>query len=97
MLMFGIDPDRVGIRHLLVDGQSLANEATGFLRDDTATFRTGCPNLGGDDSPAGCEEVFWIRIHPDSGNMSIGMEMRNSLKKIQSYNFEFIRMPEDLQ
>ena len=61
-ILYGIDPDNLGIRFLMVDGKSLAIEALGFLEGSWAVFTTRCVNYGDDN----CKWEFRIRIRGDS-------------------------------
>ncbi len=51
MILYGIDPDSLAIRMLVVDGHSIALSMLGVLQGDTATFKMD-------------QRVFWIRALP---------------------------------
>ncbi len=44
MILFGIDPVAEAIRYLLVNDQSIAEDALGKLEGDTVNFHGQCPN-----------------------------------------------------
>ena len=60
VFLFGMDPDNSGIRYLAVDGQSIAEEAWGYLKGDTIHFELPC-GKGHDSYGTPCERKFWIR------------------------------------
>lgn len=82
MTLYGIDPDNLGIRFLMVDGKSTAIEALGFLEGDRAVFRTGCMNLPSGVAPAGfrCEWVFQIRIREDGKTIEMLFETTGTVR-----------------
>lgn len=98
VLMFGLDPDSLGIRYMLVGSQSIAIEATGVLEGDTLTFKTRCPNEGGQYNESNCSSKFWIVASPDGQTITINLEWRNeriaALTRLQSYQFLLKRLPE---
>jgi hypothetical protein len=71
--LIGIDPDELGIRYLVVDGQSIGMEAKGILRGDMAVFRMNCPYV-----PAGsqCDRRFSIRAPADGSPVEWRLDVR---------------------
>jgi hypothetical protein len=68
MMLFGVDPDRLAIRLLLVDGQSKATEALGFVKDGAVAFRVLCaPDPDASNCPV-------LRIREFPGRRQIEME-----------------------
>lgn len=88
-LLFGIDPDRLGIRLLLVDGQSKAIEALGYLKDDAVAFRVQCAP---DPEASNCP-VLRIREFPDRGRIEmeyLDYERRSGASTSPWLSFRFV-------
>jgi hypothetical protein len=87
-VLYGVDPDSLGIRMLLVDGQSIAVEALGFLKGDTATFSTECMgNLAGPR----CKRNFRIRAWPDEKRIELQFEVKTLGNVLAGYTFNLRR------
>ncbi len=85
MFLYGIDPDNVGIRLLLVDGQSIATTMLGFLQDDTVTFKA-CPGVPQD----ACKRIFRVRAKSE-GNIEFSQQLR---ERNERYSFFLLRLPD---
>ena len=87
--LYGVDPENLGIRFLLVDGQSIAVEALGFLQGDTATFSTAC--LGKASDPR-CKRIFTIRAWPGGKRIQMQFEVKSAGGVQAGYTFNLSRL-----
>jgi hypothetical protein len=75
IFLFGMDPDNSGIRYLTVDGQSIAEEAWGYLKGDTVHFKLPC-GMGHDSYGRFCDRKFWIRAPGGDEPVQVHLEVR---------------------
>lgn len=68
MVLYGVEPDSLGISYLQVDSRGLAEGATGDVIGDSVTFKTACS-----DMPDGCERI--TRIIAPSGSKQIDLQV----------------------
>jgi hypothetical protein len=61
MELFGLDPLNSAISHLVVNNKGMPEGGLGFVKGNTATFKTPCVN-----AQAGCYRVVVIEARPDS-------------------------------
>lgn len=59
--LFGLDPGNSAINRLLVDNKGLPEGGLGFVKGNTATFRSRCVN-----KPAGCYRTIRIEARADA-------------------------------
>jgi hypothetical protein len=90
VVLFGIDPENMGIRFLLVDAKSIAYEAFGPLTGDSVTFRSGC---GKDPASKRCKRIFSIRATSDGTRLEMGLEVRSAIFTRAGYLFSLHRLP----
>lgn len=60
MMLYGFEPDRIGIRYMLVDSNGIADGGLGYVVDNTLISRTPCANVAGN-----CQRVARITADPD--------------------------------
>ncbi len=82
MILYAMEPDDLGIRYLQVNSKGLAEGATGFIINDTATFKTPCVN-----APEGCQRI--IRITAESEGKVIDMQIDTELNTLLAARFNF--------
>ena len=78
MMLYGIDPDNLEIRYLLVDSKSISESVSGVLKGETVTFTTRCVN-----NPSTCRQTFSVRA-PRSGR---GIMMSMEIERLNGYGF----------
>jgi hypothetical protein len=94
-LLFGVDPDRPGLRLLTVDSRGYARELSGLLSGDTAIFESPC--IGSD-----CAGRLRMRIHAPPGGQSVDLYVAQNVLAPDSVRFsapieartEMQRMPQ---
>jgi hypothetical protein len=69
-ILFGIDPDNPAVRYLLVDGKSIAEEASGSLQGDTVTFTAECVN-----ESVTCRQKLSILAPEDGGRIRMTLNV----------------------
>lgn len=87
MILYGLEPDEIGIRYLQVDSKGLAEGGTGLVTGDTAAFRTPCADI-----PMGCQRV--VRITAKSESQTIDMQIDTELdyQLATRYRFQMTRI-----
>jgi hypothetical protein len=90
MTLYGIDPDKLGIRFLLVDGQSIAFTELGVLKDRTLTFETVCVPPSGKRLAGDCLKKFQIRTLAD-GRIEMTYDLSWGPGHIAEYRFSLQR------
>lgn len=63
MELFGLDPGKSAISHLVVNNKGLPEQSFGFIKGDMATFKTRCVNTSVDEP---CFRVVIIDARRDS-------------------------------
>lgn len=89
MILYGLEPDDIGIRYLQVDSRGLAEGAVGLVTGDTATFRTPCV-----DAPAGCERITRITAIQDSKIIDMQVDTEVDYQLVLRYRFQLYRFAE---
>lgn len=90
-VLYGIDPDNLGIRFLLADGRSRATEAAGLLQGDTVKFLVP---VVGDPTVVNRDLIFWVRVPPDSSKpIEMWYEARFRGTTFFAYRFVLRRDP----
>ena len=90
-VLYGIDPDKLEVRYLLIDGRSIAESATGVLQDDTVTFKVACV----DASFPLCSQKLQIRASPREP-VQAHLEIRRSNVLMGEYSLVMSREAESL-
>ena len=89
MILYGVEPDDLGIRYLQVDNRGLAEGATGVVVGNTASFTTACV-----DVPQGCQRVTRITAPPDSKTLDMQVDTNVDGQLALRYRFKFTRVAE---
>lgn len=89
MILYGVEPDDLGIRFLQVDNRGLAEGATGLVVGDTASFTTRCV-----DAPEGCQRITRITAPPDSKQLAMQVDTTVDGGLVLRYQFELTRVAE---
>lgn len=85
--MFGIDPDTLAVRYLLVDGKSIAEEASGSLQGDTVTFTAECVN-----ELVTCRQKLSILAPEDGGKIRMSLEISFGRERQAGFSFTLHRL-----
>jgi hypothetical protein len=89
MLMFGFEPNRIAIRHMLVGSDGIADGARGYLLSgDTLATRARCGGVTGT-----CERVVRITAEPDAQTVRMQIEIQIDLRKAATIAFVMRRVP----
>jgi hypothetical protein len=89
MMLYAMQPDDIGITYMQVNNTGLAEGSTGFIINNTATFKSPCVN-----APPGCQRE--VRITAESENKVITMEIDTLLnyELAARFNFKLRRVAE---
>jgi len=87
MILYGLEPDEIGIRYLQVDNRGLAEGATGFVVGDTATFKTACVDI-----PEGCQRTTRITAKADSDIIDMQIDTELDFQLAARFNFQMRRV-----
>jgi hypothetical protein len=87
MLLFGLEPDEVGLRYLQVDNRGLAEGSRGGIIGDTAVFRTPCA-----DVTEGCERATRIITRSDSKLVELQVDTEIYYQAKVRYRFQLTRV-----
>jgi hypothetical protein len=80
MILFGLDPGKAAINHLLVDNKGLPEGGLGTNTGNRATFRTRCVNQPG--VVGGCERILRIEAAADARILYIWIDVEMGPKGI---------------
>ncbi|MEO8313475.1 MAG: hypothetical protein ABI645_01660 [Pseudomonadota bacterium] len=87
MVLYGLEPDELGIRYLQVNSRGLAEGATGYMIDDTVTFKTPCVNTA-----PGCERITKITARSDSKIVDMQIDTEVDYKLAARFTFKLRRI-----
>jgi hypothetical protein len=87
MILYGLEPDELGIRYLQVNNKGLAEGATGFMINDTVTFKTPCVN-----TQPGCQRVTKVTARSDSKVVDFVIDTEIDYKLAARFNFKLRRV-----
>jgi hypothetical protein len=82
-----LEPDELGIRYLQVNNKGLAEGATGYMIDDTVTFKTPCVN-----TPPGCQRVTRVTARSDNKVVDFQIDTEVDYKVAARFNFKLRRV-----
>jgi len=86
MIQYGLNPDNVGIRFLLVDNKGLAHYGQGYLVNDTLTTTTPCS-----DDPGNCQRITRITPGIDGQLVDMQFDIERDLQNAASFRFRLHR------
>ena len=89
MIMYGLDPDHLGIHYLQVDSKGMANAALGYLVGDTLTTTTPCVDI-----PGHCERATRIDAQPDGKIVHMQIDINDEFNRVVRFNFVLTRTSE---
>lgn len=88
MMLFGFEPDRFGIRYMLVDSEGIAEGAMGYVVNDTLVSRAPCVNV-----PGQCERVARITAHNDLKMIDMQVDLVIDYESAVRFHFVWRRVP----
>lgn len=89
MMMFGFEPNRIGIRHMLVGNDGIADGAMGYLLSgDTLVTRARCGGVAG-----ACERMVQVIAEPDGQTVRMRIELQIDLRRTATIAFVMHRVP----
>ncbi len=87
MLLFGFEPDRIGIRYMLVDSKGIADGALGLVAGNTLASRAPCVGI------ANCQRVTRITADPDLKAIGMQIDFEVGFSKAAAFVFVMKRVP----
>jgi hypothetical protein len=87
MILYGVEPDDLGIRYLQVDNRGLAEGATGDVIGNTATFRTRCVDVA-----EACERVTRITAVSESKVVDVQVDTEVYSQLTARLRFQMMRV-----
>jgi hypothetical protein len=88
MMLYGFEPDRFGIRYMLVDSDGIADGAMGYVIGNTLVSRTPCVNV-----PGQCERAAHITADPDLKMIRMEIDLEVDYEKAVHFDFIMNRVP----
>lgn len=88
MILYGFEPDMVGVRWMLVDSKGVAEPAFGLLVGNTLYSRTNCVK-----TPGNCQRTVRITAKPDLKMVEIDIDIDQDFRKVLAYHFVLRRVP----
>jgi hypothetical protein len=88
MMLYGFEPDRIGIRYMTVDSEGIADGAMGYVVGDTLISRSPCVNV-----PGQCERVAHITADPDLKMVRMEIDLEVDYQKAVHFDFIMKRVP----
>jgi hypothetical protein len=90
LILFGYDHDRIGIRHMLVGNDGIAEEAKGYLfLGRTLVSRNKCVNV-----PGNCQRVVRITADTDMKEVQVAIDLEVEYRTAASLRFVMHRTQE---
>ena len=87
MILYGFEPDELGIRYMLVDNRGFAEPALGLVVGDTLVSRGSCVNM-----PGNCERIARITAPPDLKMITMQIDIEVDYRKVLGYTFVMRRV-----
>jgi hypothetical protein len=86
-ILYGLEPDELGIRYLQVNNKGLAEGATGYMINDTVTFKTPCVN-----TTPNCQRVTRMTARSDSKVVDFQIDTEIDYQVAARFNFKLRRV-----
>lgn len=88
MMVFGFEPNRIGIRHMMVGNDGIAEGSMGYLLSgDTLVTRARCGGVSG-----ACERVFSVTVEPDAQTVQMNIEIQVDQRRAATIAFVMRRV-----
>jgi hypothetical protein len=89
MMVFGFEPNRIGIRHMVVGNDGIADGAMGYLLPgDTLLTRAKCGGVA-----VNCERAVQVTAEPGGQTVRMQIEIQIDLRKAVTIAFVMQRVP----
>jgi hypothetical protein len=88
MMLYGFEPDRIGIRYMTVDSEGIADGAMGYVIGNTLISRSPCVNV-----PGQCERVARITANPDLKMVRMEIDLEVDYQRAVRFEFIMKRVP----
>ena len=90
MILYGLEPDEIGIRFMQVDNRGHAEGGVGFVTGDTASFTTACS-----DVLVGCRRITRITAVPEGEVLDVQVDTELDYRLVTRLRFQMHRAPEE--
>jgi hypothetical protein len=87
MVLYGLEPDELGIRFLQVNNKGLAEGSTGYMINDTVTFKTPCVNTA-----PGCQRITRVTARSDSKVVDYQIDTEIDTRVAARFSFKLRRV-----
>jgi hypothetical protein len=87
MILFGFEPDEVGIRFMQVDNKGIAEPSVGLVVGDTLVARAPCVN-----QPGNCQRATRITAEPDLKTVEMHIDIEVDYRRTLAYRFVMRRV-----
>jgi hypothetical protein len=87
MMLFGFEPDDLGIRYMLVDSQGVAEGGLGLLTGDTFMAKEPCVG-----TPGNCQRIMRIYARPDGKVVQMQIDFEKDAQRVVSFTFVMNRI-----
>jgi len=87
MVLYGLDPDYMGIRYLQLDNRGIAEGGLGELDGETLTSKAPCATL-----PAPCQRITRINAHPDGKLIQMQIDIQREDQRLVRFMFVMHRV-----
>jgi hypothetical protein len=87
MMLFGFEPDDLGIRYMLVDSQGVAEGGLGLLTGDTFMAKEPCVG-----TPGNCQRIMRIYARPDGKVVQMQIDFEKDDQRVVSFTFVMNRI-----
>jgi len=88
MMLYGFEPDHIGIRYMLVDDKGTADGALGLMVGDTLVSKTPCVGI-----PGNCQREVRITAPPDLKTIRMQIDLEMDTQRTLSYVLLMHRLP----
>lgn len=87
VFVLGLDPDRLGVRFLLVDNKGMGNGARSYLRGSSVSATMPCV-----DMPPDCRRISHIHAQPDGKVVRMQFDIEQDFVRIARLDFVLDRI-----
>lgn len=87
MILYGFEPNRLGIRYMLVGSRGVSNSDLAQLVGDTLVSRKACADFPGD-----CQRLMRVTAAPDLKQVQMRIELQVDGVKALEYAFVMVRV-----
>lgn len=92
MILYGLDPDYLGIRYMQLDNKGLADSGQGYLRGDTLTTKAPCVDI-----PGNCTRTTQIDAQGDGKVIRMQIDIEKDEQRLVRFMFVQHRLAQQTQ